>query len=194
MAMKVLVAADDASQRQSIARAFGEQGHTVITVTDGHQALMAWATEAPDLVLLEVDLPAPDGLQVCRRIRQAAPTPIIFVSRRDAEEDVLRGLAAGADDYVVTPFKPRELVARARAVLRRARPPATLPRRRPPLRVGDLLLDPRTRQASLGKRRATLTEAEFRILYRLAADAGEVVPLASLDCLNPAGPRPERTP
>src|SRR3954464_6059633 len=119
--MKVLVVEDDAYTMELLDYALRREGYMVLTAADGALALRRYETEQPDIVLLDVNLPKLNGFEVCRRMRQAAETPIIMLTARDEEEDVLRGLHLGADDYVTKPFSPKQLLARMQTVLRRAR-------------------------------------------------------------------------
>src|SRR3954449_3352339 len=121
LAMKVLVVEDDADLLDLLVYALRREGYTVRTAADGAQALRLYEATEPDLVLLDVNLPKLNGFEVCRRMRQAAETPIIMLTARDEEEDVLRGLQLGADDYVTKPFSPKQLLARMQTVLRRCR-------------------------------------------------------------------------
>jgi DNA-binding response OmpR family regulator len=120
--MRVLVVEDDAKTAQWLRLYLEREGFTVAVVSDGRLAVAAVDAESPDLVLLDVMLPGMNGFDVCKAIRAGSHTPIILITARAAEEDRLRGFEAGADDYVTKPFSPREVVARVRAVLRRAQP------------------------------------------------------------------------
>src|SRR4051812_36681683 len=125
----------------------------------------------PDLVVLDLMLPGLDGLEVCRRVQRDRPVPVLMLTARDAEEDVLVGLGVGADDYMTKPFSPRELVARVRALLRRVeRHPAT----GDPVRIGDLALDPARRTVLVAGEPVELTRTEFDLLALLAARPGVV--------------------
>ena len=126
----------------------------------------------PDLVLLDLRLPDVDGLDVCRALRARSAVPIIVVTARGVESDRVVGLELGADDYVVKPFGSRELIARIRAVMRRT---SARPHDDGPLRVGDLVVDPRARRALLGARELELTPKEFDLLTALASDAGAAI-------------------
>ncbi|HEV2787021.1 MAG TPA: response regulator transcription factor, partial [Solirubrobacteraceae bacterium] len=126
----------------------------------------------PDLVILDVMLPGFDGLEVCRRIQRDRPVPVLMLTARDDEPDVLVGLGVGADDYMTKPFSPRELVARVRALLRRVeRFPAAAGE---PLRLGDLTIDPASRRVRRGEDLVHLTPTEFDLLHRLASRPGVV--------------------
>ena len=177
--MKVLLVDDDAELVDLLRYALRREGYTVLTALDGEQALQRWEAERPDLILLDGRLPKVDGFEVCRRVRHASATPIIMLSARDEEADVLRGLQLGADDYVTKPFSAKLLAARMRAVLRRSDlKQGTPPRAR--LRVGDLTLDLHRHEVTNGGPPVQLTRLELRILYLLAMNAGRVVPYARL--------------
>jgi len=167
----VLVVEDEPRMRQVI-RAYLEQaGFHVIAVGDGPSALHAFRRERPDLIVLDLMLPGMDGFDVCRAIRRESGVPIIILTARVEEEDRVVGLELGADDYITKPFSPRELVARVRAVLRRAQgeisPPAVL-------RVGDLVIDLERREVRVGDREVRLTPTEFELLTAMARHPGRV--------------------
>jgi len=163
---RILVVDDDATVSEVVARYLERDGYAVETVADGRVALDRALAEPPDLVVLDLMLPGMDGLEVCRRLRALAPVPIIILTARGQESDRIVGLELGADDYVAKPFSTKELVARVRAVLRRARGPLAAPPSGEP-RVhldGDLAVDIAARQASLGGRVVALTAREFELL------------------------------
>jgi len=167
--MRLLVVEDDASIAEPLCAGLSREGFEVELAATGAAALAA----APaDLVLLDLGLPDLDGRAVCRELRNRSGIPIIVVSARGDEIDRVMLLELGADDYVVKPFGFRELVARIRAVLRRAGAAAPDPDK--PVEVGPLRIDPRTHQVSLGGRRIALTPKEFDLLAFLAADPGAV--------------------
>ena len=118
--MKILVVEDDLSLSDVLAFTLRRAGYEIVTAFDGVAALQIWQAEKPDLIVLDLNLPKLDGLAVCRQIRSQAQTPIIILSVRDSDEAVVKGLELGADDYVVKPFSPNQLVARIKAVSRRA--------------------------------------------------------------------------
>ena len=153
--MKALVVDDDRVLADLVAFALRRAGFDVIQAHDGEAGLRRWAEDAPDLVVLDVNLPRLDGFTVCRRIRAEADTPIILLTVRGEEDDLVRGLEWGADDYVTKPFSPRQLVARAQAVLRRAGKAPS-----PALRqAGPIALDLARREARVeGGEAATLTD------------------------------------
>ena len=164
---RVLVVEDDPKIRSTIELYLRHEGCEVTSVARGDEAVAA-ARDA-HLVILDIMLPGADGIEVCRAIRAAAPTPIIFVTARSTEEDKLRGLDLGADDYVTKPFSPRELMARVRAVFRRA-PPAT-----DMISVGRITIDGARRAVSVDGSEVALTPAEFRLLDALARAAGRTM-------------------
>jgi two-component system, OmpR family, alkaline phosphatase synthesis response regulator PhoP len=176
--MATILVVDDEPKIAQLARDYLEHaGFSVLTAGDGTSALQAASTRQPDLVVLDLGLPGVDGLEVMRRIRTSGATPIVLLTARDTELDKLLGLELGADDYITKPFSPRELVARVRAVLRRAeRAPAASDR----IVVGDLALDvPRLRTTVAG-RTVDLTATEFSILATLAREPGRVFTRAQL--------------
>jgi two-component system response regulator ResD len=171
MKPRILVVEDEPKTRATLVLYLAHAGFDVSEAGTGPAALEAAVRERPDLVVLDRMLPGLDGLEVCRRLREEGPVPVIFLTARAAEEDRLEGLDLGADDYVVKPFSPRELVARVKAVLRRS--PAT--GLAEPLTVGDLTLDPSRRVAILAGREARLTAREFRLLEALARVPGHIL-------------------
>ncbi len=176
--MRTILVVDDEPGIVQLARDYLEHaGFAVLTAGDGDAALQAIATRRPDLVVLDLGLPGRDGLEVTRRIRERAPTPIVMLTARDTELDKLLGLELGADDYVTKPFSPRELVARVKAVLRRVEA-AAVPKDR--LVVGDLVLDLPRMRVTAGERLIDLTPTEFNLLAALAREPGRVFTRAQL--------------
>lgn len=166
---KILVV-DDEPQIVGLLRSYLERdGFDVTEAADGEAALTAFSGLRPDLVILDLMLPRLDGREVCRRIREAAHTPIIMLTARDEETDKLLGLELGADDYITKPFSPREVVARVRAVLRRGTWGAA-----DVIRTGDLVINLRAHEVSLQGRRLDLTPTEFRLLETLAGHPNQV--------------------
>jgi two-component system, OmpR family, response regulator MprA len=158
--VRILVVDDDPGVRTALDRALRLDGYEVTTVADGEAALASLALEAPDAMVLDLGLPGMDGLDVARRMREAGDdTPVLMLTARDAVNDRVLGLDAGADDYVVKPFALAELEARLRALLRR-RPTDGVET----LRFADLTLDLGTREARRGDRAFTLTRIEFDLL------------------------------
>jgi DNA-binding response OmpR family regulator len=167
--MRILVVEDEDAIAEPLAEGLRREGFEVERVATGAAAL---AAPEPDLVLLDLRLPDVDGYAVCRGLRARGDVPIIVVTAKGEEVDRVVGLELGADDYVVKPFGFRELVARIRAVSRRARDVSADDR----VRVGSLELDPRGRRARVDGRELTLTAKEFDLLALLAREAGAVVP------------------
>ncbi len=157
-----MVVDDEPAVRSSIERALKLEGYEVVTAPDGSEALRELAIAPPDAIVLDVLMPEVDGLEVCRRMRGAGDrTPVLMLTARDAISDRVDGLDAGADDYLVKPFALEELLARLRALMRRADPTAsdsTL------LEFEDLTLDPATRDVKRGGRDIELTKTEFSLL------------------------------
>jgi len=170
--MKALLVDDDRVLADVLAFTLRREGFRVIQAYDGEAALQRWAEDQPDLVVLDVNLPKLDGFTVCRRIREQANTPIILLTVRSEEDDIVHGLRLGADDYITKPFSPRQLVARAHAVLRRAGRTAV-----PAIRqVGVLELDPSRRELRMaGGHAVSLTPLESRLLDYLMLNAGHVL-------------------
>jgi len=169
MSQKILVV-DDELDIVKVVRAYLEQASfRVITASDGQQALAVFHHEQPDLIVLDLNLPKMDGLDVCRAIRRESSVPIIMLTARAEETDRLIGLEIGADDYIVKPFSPREVVARVRAVLRRTAPPAEPPSI---IAIGALTIDPIKHEVQLHGRSIDVTPSEFNILLALAAQPG----------------------
>lgn len=173
--MKVLIVDDDADLLDLTGYALRREGFTVVQAVDGEQAMQRWEREEPDLVLLDANMPKLNGFEVCRRIRQTSTTPVIMLTARDDEEDILQGLELGADDYVTKPFSAKQLIARIKAVIRRCQGD---PYRQPvsELKAGDLVLDLQSHEARKAGVIVQLTPLEFRLLYMLAMNEGRVIP------------------
>ena len=177
--MKVLVVDDDVDLVDLTTYVLRREGYSVVTAIDGQQALSRWESDNPDIVVLDANLPKLNGFEVCRRIRQESETPVIMLTARDEEEDILRGLQLGADDYVTKPFSAKQLTARMKAVQRRCQAdPYRDPVRE--VRAGDLALDLQSHEATKAGKLVQLTTLEFRILYMLAMNEGRVVPYSRL--------------
>ena len=158
---RVLVVDDDPDVREAVETALELEGHRVTTAADGLAALNRLGHAQFDAVVLDVLMPNLDGFEVCRRLRAAGNrTPILILTARDSEQDTIRGLDLGADDYLVKPFGLGELLARMRALLRRTRPTGD----DAPMWFAGLSLDPQTREASRGGRRLGLTRTEHALL------------------------------
>src|SRR5512135_2511206 len=178
---KILVV-DDELDIVKVVRAYLEQsGFRVITASDGEQALAVFRHEPPDLIVLDLNLPKMDGLDVCRAIRRESNVPIIMVTALVEETDRLIGLEIGADDYIVKPFSPREVVARVRTVLRRSAPAAEQPS---PITRGALTINPVKHEVQLQGRSIDLTPSEFNILLAMASQPGRA--FARMDLLDAA--------
>nr|WP_314840793.1 response regulator transcription factor [uncultured Microbacterium sp.] len=175
---RVLIVEDDAMQAELVRRYLEREGHVVTVLADGADALATMRRSPPDLLILDVMLPGADGLTVCRTLREEQyELPILLLTARSTENDLLLGLELGADDYLAKPYSPRELVARVRALLRRARrtmPTSTV------ITVGDLEIDPERRQATIAERPLDLTRAEFDLLEEFAVQPGIVLSRARL--------------
>ena len=172
----VLVADDDRAIRESLERALQLEGYTVRTVADGVQALASVHAEPVDLLILDVMMPGVDGLGVARVLRaENDRTPILMLTARVETPDRVAGLDAGADDYLAKPFELDELLARLRALLRRAAPTAEEADGEAPLRVGELRLDTRARRVWRGEREVELSKTEFDLLELLMRNAGIVL-------------------
>jgi DNA-binding response OmpR family regulator len=169
---RILVVDDEAIVTEVVERYLVREGYGVNIVRDGPGALDAIARDPVDLVVLDLMLPRIDGLEVCRRIRSESRVPIIMLTAKNEESDKILGLGIGADDYIVKPFSPRELVARIQAVLRRAGSTPAEPG--DVIRHGALKVNPRSRIVENGGRAIELTAKEFDLLYFLARNPGQV--------------------
>jgi two-component system response regulator MprA len=159
--MRILVVDDEPAVREAVERALRLEGHDVLLAADGLEALDALGGRPADAVVLDVLMPRIDGLELCRRLRgRGDRTPVLMLTARDAVSDRVAGLDAGADDYLVKPFALEELLARLRALLRRAVPGSD----HQPLRFGDLELDPLSHEVRRGERPIELTRTEFLLL------------------------------
>ncbi|GAA3236946.1 response regulator transcription factor [Actinocorallia longicatena] len=168
---RIIVAEDDPGQAELVRRYLERDGHDVVVVHDGSAALSEFFRRAPDLLVLDVMMPQVDGLDVCREIRRTSEIPVVMLTARSTEADVLLGLDLGADDYLVKPFSPRELAARVRTVLRRSRPREVVTRR---MNAGDLVLDLDRHEVTRAGAPIEVTPAEFRLLTVLAGTPGRV--------------------
>jgi len=168
---RVLVVDDEPMVRDVLARYLTREGFAVDVAADGREALDRYVDVPPDLVLLDLMLPAIDGYEVFRRMRQLSSTPVIMLTARGEQTDRIVGLELGADDYVAKPFSPREVVARVRAVLRRSAPDEP---NAPDdaLTFGDLEIDPGRREVRVGGEDVRLTRKEFDLLHHLASTPG----------------------
>ncbi len=175
--MKVLIVEDDLALAGVLSYTLRQAGYEAIAAHDGLIAIEQWQAERPDLIVLDLNLPRLDGLGVCQRIRAESDVPIIMLTVRSDEDDVVRGLQTGADDYIAKPFSPRELVARIETVMRRAGVQAAPG----PLEAAGLTLDRARREVRrAGGVLASLTALEVRLLEALMLAPGQVLPADSL--------------
>jgi len=173
--MHILVVDDDAPSVKMISFLLREEGYDVSTADNGITALELVEQQGPDLVILDVMMPHLDGFEVCRRIRQKQDVPIIFLSAKGETADKVTGLELGGDDYLAKPFEPAELLARVKAVARRAEA-AAAEDAQSLLTVGDMTLDPLTSQVKFAdSRTVSLTPIEFRLLHCLMRNAGRIL-------------------
>src|SRR5256886_4761082 len=192
--MKVLVADDDGDLRDLIAFTLTQTGYLVLKAGDGPSAVRRFEEESPDLVVLDINMPGLSGFQVCEAIRKRSRIPVMMLTVRGEEEDLVRALELGADDYLTKPFSPRTLLARVKALLRRAGMETTAP-----LAAGRVALDLQEHTVSIGRAEPVrLTKLELRLLRELRRHAGHTV--SSDRLLAPAGghrsgggrPRPQQ--
>lgn len=170
----VLVAEDDEKQAELVRRYLRYEDHSVLVVSDGRAAIDHVRARRPDLLILDVMMPELDGLDVLRTLRRDYDVPVLMVTARSTAEDKLAGFDLGADDYLVKPYDPRELMARVRSLLRRARQADADGARVLPLRVGAVLLDQIRHEVRLNGLRIECTPAEFRMLEALMSSPGRV--------------------
>lgn len=171
MGTRILTVEDDERIRTAVKLALEDEGWSVAEAANGEDALTAFQHEPADVVLIDIMLPGIDGFEVCRSIRRNSDVPIVMVTARADTHDVVAGLEAGADDYLTKPFAPKELSARIRALLRRAR---TSEVSSPHLRFGDLEIVPEEGVVRRSGRDVHLTKTEFRVLVELAQNPGRV--------------------
>jgi len=167
---RILVIEDDPAILKVLQRGLTYEGYTVDIATDGYSGLTRASDRRPDLVILDWMLPGLDGLEVCRRLRAGGRLPILMLTAKDAIQDRVQGLDAGADDYLVKPFSLEELLARIRALLRR-----TQTERAPVYRFADLTMNTVTREVKRGERRLMLTNKEFELLELFLRHPGQVL-------------------
>jgi len=169
--MRVLVVEDDPDMARFITRGLGEQAYAVVRVASVEPAIEHAATTPYDAIILDVMIPPPDGLEVCRRLRHdGITTPILMLTARDAVHSRVEGLDAGADDYLVKPFEFAELLARLRALLRRRGTPHA-----PVIEIADVRVDTRSHRVTRGGEELSLTSKEYALLEYLAVNAGRVM-------------------
>ncbi len=185
MANTILVVDDQSSVRQLLQEYLTEQGYRVVVATDGQNAIYTARHEQPDLILLDIMMPKMDGYQFLRMFRQERQTPVIIVTAREEETDAVLGLDLGADDYVVKPFRMRELLARIRAVLRRKEASGE---KFELLRAGPIVVDERSHSVTVDSTAVSLTPIEFDLLATLMRSPGRVFTRADLvDLLADSG-------
>ncbi len=171
--MKALIVDDDLALADVVSFTLRRAGYEVITANDGLRALQRWQQERPDFVILDLNLPRMSGLDVCKLIRLESDVPILILSVRGEDDDIVSGLQMGADDYVVKPFSPRQLVARVEALLRRSGSPSPAPDN---LTVGDMKLDPARGDVYIGgELRSHLTRLENELLQTLLLHRDQVL-------------------
>jgi DNA-binding response OmpR family regulator len=176
---RILIVDDEPQILEVLNLYLNREGFRVNTAPDGEAALAAFKREAPDLVLLDLMLPKLNGLEVFKRLRAQSTLPIVMLTARGDELDRILGLELGADDYIVKPFSPREVVARVKNVLRRTQPLPDAPADKAII-SGSLRIDPRTRRVQVDDRPVELTGKEFDLLYFLARNPGQVFTRAQL--------------
>ena len=170
--MKILVADDDPDLLDLVAYALSQTGYLVVKAADGNAALTAFKAEAPDLVILDINMPGQTGFEVCAGIRGNSTVPVMMLTARGEEQDLVRALDLGADDYLTKPFSPRTLLARVKALLRRAQ----LERSAGPATAGRITLDVDDSTVRIGSGQPiALTKLEFRLMQALLAQAGKAV-------------------
>jgi DNA-binding response OmpR family regulator len=167
----VLVVDDKANMRQLISDYLGEQGFHVAVAANGRDALYTARRENPDVILLDIMMPVMDGFEFLRQYRRERSVPVIIITAREEESDAVLGLELGADDYVIKPFRLRELLARIRAVMRLVAPPDPNLK---PLRVGDIMIDQGAHLVTVGKNTVNLTPTEFNLLELFLGAPGQV--------------------
>ena len=172
--VKILVVDDEPSIREVVGLYLEEMGFDPTVVGDGHAALELIRTDPPDLLILDVMLPGVDGYEITRQVRANSAIPIILLTARADEIDRVLGLELGADDYVVKPFSPRELVSRVKAVLRRTQQAAASPSNDNPISVGSMRIDPRTRRVTVEGEEIALTVKEFDLLWMFVNNPQQV--------------------
>lgn len=169
--ISVLTVEDDERIRASVKLALEDEGWTVYEASSGEEAIEVFQRTTTDVVLIDIMLPGIDGFELCRNIRKLSDVPVVMVTARADTHDVVAGLEAGADDYLTKPFAPKELAARIRALLRRAKPSATGHSK---LQFGNLEIIPDEGKVLLDHNEVVLTKTEFRLLCELAHDPGGV--------------------
>ena len=172
MCAQILVAEDDLNQAELVRRYLAHEGHDVVVVHDGRSAVEHVRRHQPDLLVLDVMMPAMDGLEVCRVLRRESDLPVLMLTARSLEDDLVLGLSLGADDYMCKPFSLRELVARVQTLLRRAGTRATAPGA--VSRAAGLVVDVLRHEVTVDGEPVDCTPAEFELLVAMAAEPGRV--------------------
>lgn len=170
---RILIVEDDPNTASLVATYLEKEGFTPTVEHDGNRGLIAAQGLSPDLIILDVMLPGIDGLEFCRRLRHQSNVPVLMLTAREEEIDRVLGFSLGADDYVVKPFSPRELVERVKAILRRTQPRTTLNETKV-LSSGSLQLDPEKHKVTLDDQIINLTSSEYKLLYALMRSPGRV--------------------
>jgi len=180
-----LIIEDDLKTAAILRLYLEEEGFEILEAQDGTEALLLWKRHHPDFILLDWMIPGLSGLEICRHIRRRSDVPVIMISAKIEEEDRLRGLSAGVDDYIIKPFSPREVIARMRAILRRTQ---TRKGKRSSFSTRGLVVDPEKHKVSIGGSQVSLTHSEFRLLLSLISSPGRVYSReALLETLYPNG-------
>ena len=179
MDAKILLVDDEPMVTDVMERYLRREGFEVLLAADGEAAVATAQESAPDLILLDLMLPKTDGLTAFRQIRSHSSVPVIILTAKGEETDRIVGLETGADDYIAKPFSPREVVARVKAVLRRASG-AAAPASGDSIQFDQLLINPRTRDVHVDRRKVELTAKEFDLLWFLASNPGDVFSRAQL--------------
>jgi DNA-binding response OmpR family regulator len=172
--MRILVADDDRDMVDLLTFWLKGHGYDIVRAFDGEQAITRWRETKPDMVILDIEMPKVDGFEVCRRMSGESNALVLILTCRDREQDEVRGLELGADDYLTKPFSPRQLLARIRALARRASSAPTI-RGNSMVAVGPISLDPMRHEASRAGAKVRLTPTESRLLHLLLTHSGQVL-------------------
>jgi DNA-binding response OmpR family regulator len=173
--LAILIVDDDTELTDVLAYMLRRAGHEVSVAHDGEMALQSVQKNVPSLILLDLDLPGKTGWDVCSEVRNDANTPVIILSGASGDDNIVRGLDAGADDYLTKPFSPRQLLARVRAVLRRAEESGKPATKSSTIEAGGVTLDVQRRRVKVGEAEMSLTALEFQLLFELILQAGQVL-------------------
>jgi len=171
--VRILVVDDEPETIKYVSSNLRARGYDVLTAEDGRAGLKAFSEKLVDLIIMDVMMPGLDGFELCRAIREKSDLPIIFLSARGREQDIVRALDIGADDYLTKPFGVQEMLARVRAVIRRAEQKQRLPRQ--PIQTGDLFIDFSARRVTVAGKEVQMTPTEYDLLAHLAINAGRVI-------------------